>query len=165
MRPDAPDIEAIRLDEHLRVAIRRPKRQVKQVPLADRLAAQAQVRSGDPLQELGGAIQSALAVARRRPSALKAMERTTSVCIVQRRRSKPYKRVYTGGGSVGGTRKWGFLGILQGFLVWPLSAGRAQTSGEVLKLAFDASHEGAKLSVGQKRGTREFTALTPKSCS
>jgi hypothetical protein len=30
------DIEAIRLDEHLRVAIRRPQRQVKQVPLADR---------------------------------------------------------------------------------------------------------------------------------
>jgi hypothetical protein len=58
-----------------------------------------------------------------------------------------------------------FHGILQGFLVWPLSAARAQTGGAVFKLAFDAFHEGAKLSVGQKRGTREFTALTPKSCS
>ena len=34
---------------------------------------------------------------------------------------------------------------------------RAQTGGKVFKLAFDASHEGAKLSVGQERRTREFT--------
>jgi hypothetical protein len=58
-----------------------------------------------------------------------------------------------------------FSGFFKDFSFGRLVQARAQTDGEVFKLAFDASHEWAKLSVGQKRGTREFTGLTPKGCS
>src|SRR5262245_51122050 len=50
------DVEPVGLGEHLRVAVRRPQRQVEQVSLADRLAAQHQILPGNPLQELGGAV-------------------------------------------------------------------------------------------------------------
>jgi hypothetical protein len=50
------DVEPIGLGEHLRVAVRRPQRQVQQLTLADRLAAQRQVLTGDPLQELRRAV-------------------------------------------------------------------------------------------------------------
>jgi hypothetical protein len=46
------DDEPVRFREHLRVAVRRPQQQVKQITLADRLPAQPQVLDAEEIGDL-----------------------------------------------------------------------------------------------------------------